>query len=121
MAIVLQVAHEDGAVERLQAVAERRRLVGLAEDEAGGVREKCGDHVFVLVRFTRAGRVHEGAARLDDPGRPMEQGELSRGQAREVEVRIRPPRPLALSTLQEQPPGGPAEIQRMLGLTATAR
>ncbi|GGG51875.1 hypothetical protein GCM10010964_43820 [Caldovatus sediminis] len=44
-----------------------------------------------------------------------------RGQAREIEVTARPPQPLSIEQFQGPPPGGPAEIQQLLGLAATAR
>jgi len=44
-----------------------------------------------------------------------------RGEARELEITARPPEPLPFSTLPDSAAGGPAEVQRLLGLTATAR
>jgi hypothetical protein len=43
------------------------------------------------------------------------------GQAREVEITIRPARPVTLEALQPLLGGGPSEIVRGLGITATAR
>jgi hypothetical protein len=60
-----------------------------------------------------------GAAVLD-PIRDAVQ-RFIRGQAREVEISLRPPQPIAFSTLQSAPPKSPVEAQRMLGLSATAR
>jgi hypothetical protein len=44
-----------------------------------------------------------------------------RGEAKEVEISARPPQPLAFSAIQGAAGGSPAEVQRMLGLSATAR
>jgi len=44
-----------------------------------------------------------------------------RGQAREIEITARPPQPIPFAQFQGAAPGGPAEIQQMLGLTASAR
>lgn len=44
-----------------------------------------------------------------------------RGQARTIEITARPPQPIPFDRFQGGPPGGPAEIQQMLGLSATAR
>jgi hypothetical protein len=43
-----------------------------------------------------------------------------RGQARTIEIRANPPRPLGMADMQGVPPS-PVEAQRMLGITATAR
>jgi hypothetical protein len=43
-----------------------------------------------------------------------------RGQAQTVEIRLNPPQPLSLEAMQAVPPS-PAEAQRALGITATAR
>jgi hypothetical protein len=44
-----------------------------------------------------------------------------RGQAQEVELTLRPPRPVALQELQQNPPANPAEAAQRLGLGAVAR
>ncbi|MBW8271133.1 hypothetical protein [Caldovatus aquaticus] len=44
-----------------------------------------------------------------------------RGQAREIEITAAPPEPIPFARFQGAAPGGPAEIQQMLGLSATAR
>jgi hypothetical protein len=59
-----------------------------------------------------------GAAALD-PIRDAVQ-RLIRGQARTIEIRANPPRPLGVGDMQGVPPN-PAEAQRMLGITATAQ
>jgi hypothetical protein len=59
-----------------------------------------------------------GAAALD-PIRDAVQ-RFIRGQARTIEIRANPPRPLGMADLQGVPPS-PAEAQRMLGITATAQ
>ncbi len=46
---------------------------------------------------------------------------LLRGQAQEVTITMQPPRPVPVSELSGAAAGGPAEVQRMLGITATAR
>ncbi len=59
-----------------------------------------------------------GAAALD-PIRDAVQ-RFIRGQARTIEIRANPPRPLGMADMQGAPPN-PAEAQRMLGITATAQ
>ena len=59
-----------------------------------------------------------GAAALD-PIRDAVQ-RFIRGQAQTVEIRVNPPQPLSMEQLQGVPPS-PAEAQRMLGITASAR
>ncbi len=59
-----------------------------------------------------------GAAALD-PVRDAVQ-RLIRGQARMIEIRANPPRPLGRADMQGAPPS-PAEAQRLLGITATAQ
>ena len=59
-----------------------------------------------------------GAAALD-PIRNAVQSFI-RGQAQTVEIRLNPPQPLGMEQIQGAPPS-PAEAQRMLGITATAR
>jgi hypothetical protein len=46
---------------------------------------------------------------------------LLRGQAQEVTVNMQPPKPVPVSELSGAAAGGPAEVQRTLGITATAR
>lgn len=43
-----------------------------------------------------------------------------RGQASAVDIRVNPPRPIGAEEMQQVPPS-PAELQRVLGITATAR
>ncbi len=59
-----------------------------------------------------------GAAALD-PVRNAIQAFI-RGQAQTVEIRVNPPQPLGMEQMQGAPPS-PAEAQRLLGITATAR
>jgi hypothetical protein len=59
-----------------------------------------------------------GAAALD-PIRDSVQ-RFIRGQARTIEIRANPPRPLGMADMQGVPPS-PVEAQRMLGITATAQ
>ncbi|BDG74133.1 hypothetical protein Rmf_40620 [Roseomonas fluvialis] len=59
-----------------------------------------------------------GAAALD-PIRDVVQ-RFIRGQARTIEIRANPPRPLGMADIQGPPPG-PAEAQRLFGITATAQ
>jgi hypothetical protein len=59
-----------------------------------------------------------GAAALD-PIRDAVQ-RFIRGQARTIEIRANPPKPLGMADMQGVPPG-PAEAQRLLGITATAQ
>ena len=46
---------------------------------------------------------------------------LLRGQAQEVTINMQPPKPVPVSELSGAAAGGPAEVQRMLGITATSR
>ncbi len=46
---------------------------------------------------------------------------LLRGQAQEVTIAMQPPKPVPINELSGAAMGGPAEVQRMLGITATAR
>ena len=46
---------------------------------------------------------------------------LLRGQAQEVTVNMQPPKPVPVSELSGAAAGGPAEVQRTLGITATSR
>lgn len=59
-----------------------------------------------------------GAAALD-PVRDAVQ-RFIRGQARTIEIRANPPRPLGMADVQGVPPS-PVEAQRLLGITATAQ
>jgi hypothetical protein len=59
-----------------------------------------------------------GAAALD-PIRDAVQ-RFIRGQARTIEIRANPPRPLGMADVQGVPPS-PVEAQRMFGITATAQ
>lgn len=43
-----------------------------------------------------------------------------RGQAQAVDIRVNPPQPIGLEEMQQVPPS-PAEMQRVLGITATTR
>ena len=43
-----------------------------------------------------------------------------RGQAQSVQIQVKPPEPIGMAQMQSVPPS-PAELQRMLGVTATAR
>lgn len=59
-----------------------------------------------------------GAVALD----PIRDAVLSfiRGQAQSVQINVRPPQPIGMEQMQSVPPS-PAEMQRVLGITATAR
>lgn len=59
-----------------------------------------------------------GAAALD----PIRDAVLSfiRGQAQSVQISVKPPQPIGMEQMQSVPPS-PAEMQRVLGITATAR
>ncbi|CAH0305511.1 proline-rich domain-containing protein [Roseomonas sp. CECT 9278] len=59
-----------------------------------------------------------GAAALD-PIRDAVQ-RFIRGQARTIEIRANPPRPLGMADMQGAPPS-PADAQRLFGITATAQ
>jgi hypothetical protein len=60
----------------------------------------------------------QGAVALD----PIRDAVLSfiRGQAQSVQIQVKPPEPIGMAQMQSVPPS-PAELQRMLGVTATAR
>ncbi|MEO3472267.1 hypothetical protein AAFN86_10400 [Roseomonas sp. CAU 1739] len=59
-----------------------------------------------------------GAVALD----PIRDAVLSfiRGQAQSVQIRMNPPQPIGMAEMQQVPPS-PAEMQRVLGISATAR
>lgn len=59
-----------------------------------------------------------GAVALD----PIREAVLSfiRGQAQSVQIQVKPPQPIGVEQMQSVPPS-PAEMQRVLGITATAR
>ncbi len=59
-----------------------------------------------------------GAVALD----PIREAVLSfiRGQAQSVQIQVKPPQPIGVEEMQSVPPS-PAEMQRVLGVTATAR
>lgn len=59
-----------------------------------------------------------GAVALD----PIREAVLSfiRGQAQSVQIQVKPPQPIGVEQMQAVPPS-PAEMQRVLGITATAR
>lgn len=59
-----------------------------------------------------------GAVALD----PIRNAVLSfiRGQAQSVQIQVKPPQPIGVEQMQAVPPS-PAEMQRVLGITATAR
>lgn len=59
-----------------------------------------------------------GAVALD----PIREAVLSfiRGQAQSVQIQVKPPQPIGIEQMQSVPPS-PAEMQRVLGVTATAR
>ncbi|MBL6458800.1 hypothetical protein JMJ55_26060 [Belnapia sp. T6] len=46
---------------------------------------------------------------------------LLRGQAQEVTITVKPPKPIPVNDLAGAAMGGPEEVQRALGITATAR
>lgn len=69
--------------------------------------------------LTAAGDQAEAAGALAPLRAAVER--FLRGEAREVEITARPPAPLPLSALADGAMGGPAELQRMLGLGAAAR
>jgi hypothetical protein len=60
----------------------------------------------------------QGAMALD----PIRDAVLSfiRGQAQSVMIRVNPPQPIGVDQMQQVPPS-PAEMQRVLGITATAQ
>jgi hypothetical protein len=59
-----------------------------------------------------------GAVALD----PIRDAVLSfiRGQAQSVQIQVKPPQPIGMEQMQSTPPS-PAEMQRVLGITATAQ
>ncbi len=59
-----------------------------------------------------------GAVALD----PIRDAVLSfiRGQAQSVQIRVNPPKPIGMAEMQGTPPS-PAEMQRVLGISATAQ
>lgn len=59
-----------------------------------------------------------GAVALD----PIREAVLSfiRGQAQSVQIQVKPPQPIGVAEMQSVPPS-PAEMQRALGITATAQ
>jgi hypothetical protein len=67
---------------------------------------------------TKGGSATGGAATVEI-GNAVQR--FLRGQAREIEISARPPRPLPFEQLQGVAPGGPDALQQALGLTVTTR